>query len=136
MPIPRRRASINQRILVVEPLAELRLLVQEIFETEGYRVVSAANSAAARDLSLRLRLDAAVIEVMLSDECGTVLGSDLDAAGVPVLMMTGHPDGLRLLDSLPLRRIHKPFHPDALIQCVEDNLSNAAVYRGMARHEC
>jgi hypothetical protein len=40
-----------------------------------------------------------------------------------------------LLDALPLRRIHKPFHPDALIRCVEDSLSNVAVHRGMAHHE-
>jgi DNA-binding response OmpR family regulator len=136
MPIPRRRVSINQCILVVEPHPEVRALVQEIFEIEGYRVVSAANSATARDICLRFRLDAAVIEVMLSDECGTVLGSDLDAAGVRVLMMTGHPDGLRLLDSLPLRRIHKPFHPEALTQCVEETLSDVEIYPEMSCHGC
>jgi DNA-binding response OmpR family regulator len=110
--------------------------VQEVLEAKGYQVITAANGTAARHLALGQRIDAAVIEVMLSDESGTVLGSDLAGAGLPVLMMTGHSDGVRLLDSLPLWRIHKPFRPDTLARRVEEIVSIAQIYPGMSGHEC
>lgn len=80
-------------ILVVDDEPDIRSLVQEILEDEGYSVRSAENAATAREALAEKRPDLALLDIWMPDEDGISLlkswrdGGQLD---FPVVMMSGH----------------------------------------------
>jgi DNA-binding response OmpR family regulator len=112
-----------RRVLLVEPEQEVRGILQEILEHRGYHVIPAENGEAARQGVAREDPDIALIEVMLNDECGAALGEEFVAAGLPVIVVTGHADAAWRLESRSLWRLNKPLRGDALNMMIQEILS-------------
>jgi len=80
-------------ILVVDDEPDIRLLVSEILEDEGYRVIAAENGEKARAAFARKTPDLVLLDIWMPDVDGITLlkewsgGKDLPC---PVVIMSGH----------------------------------------------
>ena len=91
----------NAHILVIDDEPDIRTLVQDVLQDEHYRVVTAANGAAARAWLAHHRPDLILLDIWMPDMDGITLLRELGgapsedgAAGpsliCPVVMMSGH----------------------------------------------
>lgn len=81
------------RILVVDDEADIRNLVQEILNDEGYAVDVAANAAQARAARAKQEPDLILLDIWMPDTDGiTLLREWVQTPGLtcPVVMMSGH----------------------------------------------
>ena len=81
------------QVLVVDDEPDIRQLVQEILEDEGYRVRTAAHAAAARAAVDEARPDAILLDIWMPDTDGvSLLREWAEGPGLPcpVVMMSGH----------------------------------------------
>ena len=80
-------------ILVVDDEPEIRQLVQEILQDEGYVVYMAGNAEEAREMKQRHQLDLILLDIWMPDTDGITLlkewGED-EMFVSPVIMMSGH----------------------------------------------
>lgn len=83
-------------LLVVDDDARLRALLQRYLAEQGFRVSTAPDAAAAREMLAAVAFDLVVLDVMMPGESGLELAEALRRQGndVPVLMLTarGAPD--------------------------------------------
>ncbi len=80
-------------ILVVDDEPDIRDLVKEILEDEGYTVTTAENAAAAREARRVQRPDLILLDIWMPDTDGISLlkeWSEGDHLPCPVVMMSGH----------------------------------------------
>jgi two-component system nitrogen regulation response regulator NtrX len=80
-------------ILVVDDEPDIRDLVKEILEDEGYGVAIAENAAAAREARRAQRPDLILLDIWMPDTDGITLlkeWSEGDHLPCPVIMMSGH----------------------------------------------
>ncbi len=80
-------------ILVVDDEPDIRRLVQEILEDEGYEVQVAENGAAARERRRARRPDLILLDIWMPDVDGITLLKEWsveDALAAPVIMISGH----------------------------------------------
>lgn len=82
-----------QHILVVDDEPDIRRLVCEILEDEGYQVATAENAAAARELKKSTVPDLILLDIWMPDTDGITLLKEWvaeEAMLCPVVMMSGH----------------------------------------------
>jgi len=82
-----------QRILVVDDEPDIRRLVCEILEDEGYEVATAENAGAARELKKSKAPDLILLDIWMPDTDGITLLKEWvaeEAMLCPVVMMSGH----------------------------------------------
>ncbi|MDN5849321.1 MAG: sigma-54 dependent transcriptional regulator [Nitrococcus sp.] len=80
-------------VLVVDDEPDIRQLVKEILEDEGYQVATAGSGAAAREARRRRCPDLILLDIWMPDEDGVTLlkeWSENDASRCPVVMISGH----------------------------------------------
>src|SRR6056297_1638744 len=80
-------------ILVVDDEPDIRQLVQEILEDEGYEVGTAENAEAARRARRTRRPDLTLLDIWMPDTDGITLlkeWAEGDGLETPVIMMSGH----------------------------------------------
>lgn len=81
-------------VLVVDDEPDIRGLVQEILEDEGYAVVSAQNGESARHALRERRPDLILLDIWMPDLDGITLlrewSEEEDGLPCPVIMMSGH----------------------------------------------
>ena len=108
----------RRTVLVVEDEALVRLLVVQILEESGHRVLEAAEGRAALDVLKSSAVDLMITDVGLPGMNGRQLAEQARALkpGLKVLFMTGYADSAVLEDALPdgLDLITKPFDLDHL----------------------
>lgn len=83
----------DQYILVVDDEPDIRHLVQEILEDEGYVVAVAGNGAEAREAIEDARPRLMLLDIWMPDEDGVTLLKSLkqqNKLSFPVVMMSGH----------------------------------------------
>lgn len=83
----------SQFILVVDDEPDIRQLVSEILEDEGYKVAVAENAEQAKELRRQRRPDLILLDIWMPGEDGISLlkGWHKDgASSCPVIMMSGH----------------------------------------------
>ncbi|MDP1666190.1 MAG: sigma-54 dependent transcriptional regulator [Methylobacter sp.] len=81
------------RILVVDDEPDIRRLVCEILEDEGYQVAMAENAGAARELKKSKAPDLILLDIWMPDTDGITLLKEWvaeEAMLCPVVMMSGH----------------------------------------------
>ncbi len=82
-----------QYIMVVDDEPDIRQLVSEILEDEGYRVVSAENAERARELHRSRKPDLILLDIWMPGQDGISLLREWRENGAlccPVIMMSGH----------------------------------------------
>ena len=103
------------RVLVVDNDATVTVAVRAgLEEFCGASVLCSDNATEAAELLRRQRLDAAVIDVELPEISGFGLAERAASLNIPVVLTTGHPDGLLLCRRHGFPFIEKPFLPDTL----------------------
>ncbi|HEX5515598.1 MAG TPA: response regulator, partial [Gammaproteobacteria bacterium] len=82
----------SPHILVVDDEKEIRNLVQEILEDEGYQVTVAEDGRAARQARWTQRPDLILLDIWMPDVDGVTLLKEWTQEGLdcPVVMMSGH----------------------------------------------
>lgn len=107
------------RILLVDDEHQLRRMMGEILEQEGYAVLLAADCAQGEELFCREQPDAVLLDVMLPDGNGFSLFQKLRAVrDVPVLFLSARDEDEARLRGLGLGAddyITKPFLPQELL---------------------
>ena len=83
----------GEKILVVDDELEIRSLIREILEDEGFKVATAEDSDAARALLEQFRPRLVLLDIWLPDVDGITLLKEWHESGrltQPVIMMSGH----------------------------------------------
>lgn len=82
-----------QYILIVDDEPDIRQLVSEILEDEGYEVATAENAEQAKELRRKRRPDLVLLDIWMPGEDGISLLKSWQESGTlccPVIMMSGH----------------------------------------------
>lgn len=91
---PEKKAKSVPYILVVDDEPDIRNLVQEILEDEGYEVAVAENGSEARDSQRARRADLVLLDIWMPDVDGITLlkewSKEEGGLSIPVIMMSGH----------------------------------------------
>lgn len=123
-----------RHLLVVDDDDRIRGLLKEYLSRAGFRVTTAADARAARNLAETLDFDLMVLDVMMPGEDGFSLTKALRArsgpAGqTPVLMLTARGEASDRIQGLSLGAddyLAKPFDPKELLLRIEAILRRAA----------
>jgi DNA-binding response OmpR family regulator len=108
-------------VFVVDDQADISDLLVNFLEESDYRATGLDSAAA-----LRLRLveaDLVILDAMLREESGIDLAAEIRAAGIPVIMMTGHFAAMERLRQLSYPTVHKPFRLGDLLALVAKTLA-------------
>ncbi len=121
--------SIQEKILVVDDDATLRMVITEALNTCSYDIDSAENVAVAKILINENDYDLIISDVVMPGESGVDLLSWAKKTGIkaPFIIMTGHAELNAIADALNYGANHflqKPFRPMALIEAVSKILEN------------
>ncbi len=112
-------APLRPRILVIEDDAEIRSLVQDYLQRQGFRVdVGEGGAALDRFRSVTDEPDLIVLDIMLPGEDGLSLCRRIRASSrVPILMLTARSDDVDRIVGLEMGAddyLGKPFNPREL----------------------
>ena len=130
-------------ILVVDDEPDIRTLVKEILEDEGYEIGIAENGSQARERRRERRPDLVLLDIGMPDIDGiTLLKEWADEGGVktPVIMMSGHgtvETAVEATRSGAYDFLEKPLSMAKLLLTVERALENARLQQenlGLRRH--
>ncbi|MBI2802810.1 MAG: sigma-54-dependent Fis family transcriptional regulator [Gammaproteobacteria bacterium] len=83
----------GQTILVVDDEPDIRVLLKEILDDEGFEVTVAENATQAREARRKRRPDLVLLDIWMPDTDGITLlkeWSESNALDSPVIMMSGH----------------------------------------------
>jgi two-component system cell cycle response regulator len=116
-------------VLVVDDDGDIRQLVAEVLEAEGYRVLTADDGAAV-PLARAERPDVLLLDVMMPGMDGPtisrLLRQDPTTAHIPIIAMTALSYRARQAVMLADVWLSKPFDLDALLQVVAQVLAPPA----------
>ena len=112
--------STTPRILVVDDDPEIRKLLARYIESQGFRVLLAANCRELRDQLATHQVDLIVLDVMLPDGSGLDACRDLRArrSTVPIILLTALKEDVDRIIGLEIGAddyLGKPFNPRELI---------------------
>lgn len=109
----------NNLIAVVEDDREIRALIAELLEQDGFETAACRSAEEFDRLLERQRVDLAILDVMLPGEDGLSLCRRLQARGdIPVLMVTAKGDDVDRIVGLEIGAddyLPKPFNPRELV---------------------
>ncbi len=113
-------------ILVVDDDAEIRDLLREYLQKEGYRVTAVPDGKGLRTAVETSRPDAVILDLMLPGEDGLALCRELRARSqVPIIMLTARGDETDRIVGLELGAddyVPKPFNPRELLARIKSVL--------------
>lgn len=120
------------QLLVVDDEAAIRELLRILLQGEGHDVREAKDGASALEHVLHAMPDVILLDVAMPGMNGWRFLEELYARGLRnrtrVIMISGHADrGLgadQLRVGLPSHFIAKPFHPQTIIDAVDDALAH------------
>ena len=119
----------QDHILVVDDDAEIRTLLRDYLQKQGYRVSTAANGREMRAAMSPARPDLVILDLMLPGEDGLSLCRDLRATSdLPVIMLTARGDEADRIVGLEMGAddyLPKPFSPRELLARIKSVLRRA-----------
>ena len=124
------------RVLVVEDEAPMRMALEDILKTDGYRVLIAVDGQAGLAMAVSEKPDLILLDVMMPKLDGLALCAELRklTMAVPVLMLTARgqvEDRVAGLDTGADDYLVKPFSTDELLARVRALLRRARRKDGM-----
>lgn len=121
-------------VLIVDDDAEIRTLLHEYLERNGYHCVAVADGFAMLDALAQYPVDLIVLDVMLPGHDGLTLCRDLRTrSDVPVIMLTARGEDTDRIIGLEMGAddyLAKPFNPRELLARIKGILRRA---RGVVR---
>ena len=129
----------NDHILVVDDDAEIRNLLSEYLQKNGYRVTAVADGKAMRAALENKHPDVVVLDLMLPGEDGLTLCRDLRARSeVPIIMLTARGEETDRIVGLELGAddyLPKPFNPRELLARIKSVLRRSRALPGNLKTE-
>ena len=113
-------------ILVVDDEPDIRQLVSEILEDEGYEVITAKNAEEAKKLRRKRRPDLILLDIWMPGQDGISLLKDWQESGslsCPVVMMSGHGTIETAVEATRLGAhdfIEKPLSMAKMLLCIDN----------------
>src|SRR5919201_823535 len=107
-------------ILVVDDHPATCELIADVLSDAGFRAAAAYCAEEACLLVRHERFDAALVDLVMPVESGAALAGRLLAAGVPVLLMTAHPEAAEMLPAGAPACLVKPFSVPALVTALRN----------------
>jgi DNA-binding NtrC family response regulator len=104
--------SHQDRILVVDDEEAICDVLREFLSGEGYRVECAHDGTEARATLEGRDVALVILDVLLPGERGLELADDAAAMGIPVVLMSGHPEFIPIADGSSYPTMRKPFRLD------------------------
>lgn len=121
-------------ILVVDDDREIRSLLTEYLQQQGYRVTAAADGRGLRAAMAASQPDLVILDLMLPGEDGLTLCRELRArSDLPVIMLTARGDETDRIVGLELGAddyVAKPFSPRELLARIKSVLRRARALPG------
>lgn len=116
------------RILVVEDEALIAVLIADILEELGCRVVGVADTTArAIELARDERPELVLCDVKLLDgDSGLDVAAALKPLEIPCLLVSGNCPTREVASGIALGCLKKPFNPTAMIRAIDTALRRAA----------
>jgi two-component system, cell cycle sensor histidine kinase and response regulator CckA len=121
----------HEVVLVVEDEDDVRSLVVQVLEVQGYRVHAAHNWIEAFGLAKRLdgRIDLLLTDVVMPQMSGREIAASLQplCARMKVLYMSGYTDSAIVHHGVlepGLNFLQKPFNPDGLVRAIRQVLDS------------
>jgi len=109
----------GHHILVVDDHRDIRDPLAAYLKKRGFRVTTAADSLAARDMLLRNSIDLVVLDIMMPGENGLALCRELPAGtATPVIFLTAMAEAADRISGLEIGAddyVVKPFDPRELV---------------------
>lgn len=128
-------------VVVVDDHNDIRDLVREYLEQQGYKVTAAENGAALRRVLERKTVDLIILDVMMPGEDGISLCKEVRASGdIPIIFLTAMADDADRIIGLELGAddyLVKPFNPRELlarIRAVLRRVTSSAAARTVLNH--
>jgi two-component system OmpR family response regulator len=119
----------SDHVLIVDDDAEIRRLLTEYLERNGYRATAVADGRAMRAALKAAHPDLVILDLMLPGEDGLSLCRDLRArSNLPILMLTARGEETDRIVGLEMGAddyVAKPFHPRELLARVKSILRRA-----------
>lgn len=119
----------SDHILIVDDDAEIRSLLREYLQKQGYRVTAVADGRGLRAAVDTSRPDVIILDLMLPGEDGLALCRELRARSeVPIIMLTARGDETDRIVGLELGAddyVAKPFSPRELLARIKSVLRRA-----------
>jgi two-component system OmpR family response regulator len=125
------KAGLNERphILVVDDDTDIRTLLSEYLEAQGYRATAVPDARAMRRLLEQSSVDLIVLDLMLPGENGIAICRDLRARSqVPIIMLTALGEEIDRIVGLEVGAddyLPKPFNPRELLGRIKAVLRRA-----------
>lgn len=123
----------SEHILVVEDDAAVRLATSSLLSRSGYKVSTAEDAAAARELLEKMKAppDLILSDVVMPHVSGPKLAAEIAARypGVRVLFMSGYADDDVVMQGIAAQSLHliaKPFTAKQLLTAIRERLDSAA----------
>jgi two-component system nitrogen regulation response regulator NtrX len=124
----------KSHILVVDDEPDIRDILQDILQDEGYQVSLAANAEQARKEFTKQQPDLILLDIWMPKEDGmSVLKSWVDNAmlgDTPVIMISGHGTVENAVEAVKLGAydfLEKPLSTGKMLLCIERGLANASL---------
>ncbi len=130
----------TSHVLVVDDESDIRALISDILEDEGYKVTVAQDAAAAREARAANRFNLVLLDIWMPDTDGISLlreWSEEGALDCPVVIMSGHGTVDTAVEATRLGAfdfVEKPLSIAKLLRTVERALEDARRRTGGARH--
>ena len=115
------------RVVVVEDNADIRELLGDVFDREGYRFAVVEGGDGLRHALLEGDVDVVVIDVLLRRESGLDLAREAAAARCAVVLTTGDHSYADRLAASGHRHILKPYRLGELLAVVEAALEESRI---------
>ena len=128
----------NERILVVDDEPDIRVLLKDILEDEGYRVDVAEHARAANEIRKAADPDLVLLDIWMPDVDGVTLLKQWKSSGqdrCPVVMMSGHGTVETAVEATRFGAVdfvEKPLSMAKLLSTVKSALSGGA--QALHRH--
>lgn len=120
---PARKKNRPRRAVLVVDREQVCEFIRTVLEDIGVTVSCAASGAAARALTQgRRRFRLVFIAIILPDEEGEALAAAITARGIPVVLMSGHPAGIKRGPASGFPFLAKPFHARELVRLTLDHI--------------
>lgn len=125
--------GLGRNVLLVEEQMALMLLAEDVLAREGYRVATAGSFHAATRAMAACMVEAAIVDLDLTDHSSMLLADELIELGIPLAFAS---TGAQ--QSLPkrfhrTRVLQKPYLPEALLAAVASLLNQPG--RAAALHQ-
>jgi len=109
-------------VLVADDDAQLLRLIARLLRVAGMEVEAVASARAALERLSNAKFDLVLSDLFAPEMSGTTLAAAarrLDPA-LPIVIVSGHPDGQGAIEDRSLQFVCKPFSNDALLDLVRE----------------